>query len=326
MPAVEASASAFTGPYRWYSWNERLRVENQPERMVSFNRVDDSFLDVLGLQLAAGRWFSRDDDGVSWEPVVINRYLAREVFGAADPIGQIIPELPPLDEPGPLAGNTRPKRVVGVVEDFRQFGELSTPSPVMFYRLTLEAPLSQLQLPEIIVVRVAPGTTAAFEEALVRRLERVAPAWSIGVQPVEALREDMLRDSLAPLAIVAIVAGALLLMVALGLTGVVWQSVTQRMREFGVRRAHGATGAGVGRQVIGELLVMTSFAVLAGLVVIAQIPLLPLPAELMLMPRPVFVAGVGAAVLVVYLVTVLCAWYPSRIATRMPPAETLHYE
>ena len=30
-------------------------------------------------------------------------------------------------------------------------------------------------------------------------------------------------------------------MVALGLTGVVWQSVTQRIREFGLRRAKGAT-------------------------------------------------------------------------------------
>jgi putative ABC transport system permease protein len=326
MPAIEAAAGAFTGPYRWYSWNERLRVEGRPERMVSANRVDDRFQEVLGLQLAAGRWFSRQDDGVSWEPVVVNRYFAREVFGPANPIGRVIQELPPLDEPGPLASNTRPKRVVGVVDDFRQFGELSTPSAVMFYRITLDAPPDRLQLPENILIRVAPGTTASFEETLVRRLGSIAPGWSIGVQPVDALREDMLRQSLVPLAIVAVVAGALLLMVALGLTGVVWQNVTQRMREFGVRRAHGATAAGVGRQVIAELVVMTSFAVAAGLVVIAQIPLLPFPRDLTLVPRPVFMMGVAAAVAAIYVVTVLCAWYPSRLATRVPPAEALHYE
>ena len=47
--------------------------------------------------------------------------------------------------------------------------------------------------------------------------------------------------------VVGTIAGFLLLMVALGLTGVVWQSVTQRIREFGLRRAKGATIANVRR-------------------------------------------------------------------------------
>jgi ABC-type antimicrobial peptide transport system permease subunit len=28
----------------------------------------------------------------------------------------------------------------------------------------------------------------------------------------------------------------------------------------------------------------------------------------------------------VYLLTLLCGWYPSRLATRVQPAEALHYE
>jgi putative ABC transport system permease protein len=140
------------------------------------------------------------------------------------------------------------------------------------------------------------------------------------------MRRDKLRQYTIPLTVFGIIAAFLLMMVALGLTGVVWQNVTQRMQEFGVRRAHGATAAGIGRQVIAELVVMTSFAVAAGLVVIAQIPLLPFPRDLTLVPRPVFMMGVAAAVAAIYVVTVLCAWYPSRLATRVPPAEALHYE
>jgi putative ABC transport system permease protein len=252
--------------------------------------------------------------------------MAEEFFGSANPVGQIIPELP-AEQRGPLAGRTRrPKRVVGVIEEFRQFGELSTPGPVMFYRASLDAPADRLELPENLVIRVAPGTTAALEETILRRLGTLAPGWSFGVQPVDALRDDMLRSHMMPLIIVGVVAGSLLLMVALGLTGVVWQSVTQRMREFGLRRAQGASAAAVGWQVVAELVVMTSFAVVAGLVLIAQIPLLPLPPELAIVPRPVFVSGVVAAVLAVYLVTMACAWYPSRLATRVPPALALHYE
>ena len=136
----------------------------------------------------------------------------------------------------------------------------------------------------------------------------------------------MLRQYMAPLLVVAIVAAAMLLMVALGLTGVVWQNVTQRMREFGLRRAQGATGNGVGRQVITELVVMTSFAVGIGCVLLLQIPLLPLPREIAFIPPQVLIAGVLVAIVAVYSVTILCAWYPSRLATRVPPAEALRYE
>lgn len=196
----------------------------------------------------------------------------------------------------------------------------------MFYRINLDNPPQRLVLPEVLLIRVAPGTTAALEEALVRRIAALAPGWSVGIQPVSGLRDSMLRESVVPLAIVTVVAGALLLMVALGLTGVVWQNVTQRMREFGLRRAQGATAGAIGRQVVSELIVVTSFAVVAGLVIIAQIPLIPFPPDFTLVPRAVFVTGVVLAVVAVYLVTMVCAWYPSRLATRVPPAEALHYE
>ena len=76
-------------------------------------------------------------------------------------------------------------------------------------------------------------------------------------------------------------------MVALGLTGVVWQSVTQRIREFGLRRAKGATIADVRRQVLVEMVIMTSLALIVGVALLGQLPLLPLPSDLRI------VAGAG---------------------------------
>jgi putative ABC transport system permease protein len=328
-PEVEVSAGAFAGPYSWYSWGDDLHVEGQPSRLINVNRADDGFADVLGLSLVDGRWFSREDDAAmagGWEPVVINRRLAIEVFGAEAAAGRIITETSREGARGESSRRASQKRVVGVIDDFRQFGELSAPAPLLFYRRTLDAPLDRLELPETVLLKVQPGTTAAFEETLLRRLRTMAPTWSFTIQPVEAARESMLRENMAPLVVVAVVASAMLLMVALGLTGVVWQNVTQRMREFGLRRAHGATGAGVGRQVIAELMVMTSFAVTAGCLLVAQIPLLPLPREIQVVPTQVFVVGVLGAVVAVYSVTILCAWYPSRLAARVPPAEALRYE
>lgn len=326
LSAVHQVSGAFTGPYRWYSWLTSLALEGRAPVMVSANRVDDAFRDVLDLDMIDGRWFSREDDAAAgWLPVVINRRLALDLFGDERAAGRIIPEAVERD-PAATDRSGREKRVVGVVDDFRQFGELSTPSSVLFYRSTLDDPAERLELPDVLLLEVTPGTTAAFEELVLRRLRSVAPTWSFTIHPTPALRESMLREQTVPLVVVSIVAGAMLLMVALGLTGVVWQSVTQRMREFGVRRAQGASGAAVGRQVIAELVVMTSFAVAAGCVLLLQIPLLPLPRELAIVPRGVFVAGVALATAAVYSVTILCAWYPSRLASRVPPAEALRYE
>jgi putative ABC transport system permease protein len=181
-------------------------------------------------------------------------------------------------------------------------------------------------LPERIFVRLTPGTEAAFEETLVKRAMAAAGAWSFEVEPIADMRTDKLREYTIPLMVVGTIAGFLLLMVGLGLTGVVWQSVTQRIREFGLRRAKGATIRSVRAQVLTEMMIMTSLALIVGIVLLAQLPLLPLPSEMRVIPSPVFVASIIFSALAIYLLTLLCGWQPSRLATRIQPAEALHYE
>jgi putative ABC transport system permease protein len=210
-------------------------------------------------------------------------------------------------------------RIVGVIEDFRHDGELGFPGHATLVRPTVRGP--RPALPNVLTLRVKPGTTADVEEKLVRTLQNVAPDWTFDVRSVASRREDAIRKALAPIALVTILAVFLLLMVALGLTGVMWQSVTTRIQEFGLRRAKGATAGHIRRQVMMELVLLTSVAVILGAVIVVQIPgLAPLA------PPSVRVSSVAAAVAVIYLLTLLCAWYPSRLATRIQPADALHYE
>ena len=82
-----------------------------------------------------------------------------------------------------------------------------------------------------------------------------------------------------------------------------WQSVTQRIREFGLRRAKGATIADVRAQVLIEMVIMTSLALIVGVALLAQLPLLPLPSELRVIPAPVFVGSIVVSVAAIYLLT-----------------------
>ena len=325
LPQVEAVAAAFTGPYANSSWGSGVRLGGGRHIDFGVNNVTDGYAELLNIPVVEGRWFSREDDAATWTPVVLNRRLAHAVFGDGPAVGQIIPEERDPNDPPPDPTD-KPKRVIGVVEDFRQDGELSSLENYLFYRMRLDSPDPQASLPERIYVRLAPGTAPAFEETLVKRAMAAAGTWSFEVEPLDTMRTDKLREYTIPLMVVGTIAGFLLLMVGLGLTGVVWQSVTQRIREFGLRRAKGATIRSVRAQVLTEMMIMTSLALIVGIALLAQVPLLPLPSEMRVIPATVFVGSIIISALAIYLLTLLCGWQPSRLATRIQPAEALHYE
>jgi putative ABC transport system permease protein len=327
LPQVEAVAAGFTTPYSGASWGTGFRM-NGRQIDHSVNEVTDTFPEVIGVRLVHGRWFDRQDDGMAWRPVVVNARLARTIFGETDVVGRAIrPDPEPSGERlprGERAGAERDMRVVGVVEDFRQLGEFSTPENYMFRRLDLGS--AQTPVPRTLMIRLRPGTTAAFEEPLLSSMRAVAADWSFDVRPLDALRRDMLRGYLAPIVAVGTIAAFMVIMVGLGLTGVVWQNVTQRLREIGLRRASGATRRGVYRQFLAETALQTGVALAIGLAIVAQAPLLPLPGDLQLISRPVFVTALVLAVGTINALTLAAAWFPSRLATRIEPAEALRYE
>jgi putative ABC transport system permease protein len=314
LPAVERSAlSVFSSPYQEGGWSSNLG----PNRVgASLHVVSDEFADLFGIRLTAGRWFSAEDDAGTTQPVVLNTRLARQLFGDADPLGR------ELTSPRPDA--QAPLRVIGIIDEFRHEGELSLPGNVAMLRLTDGGAVAD-RLPELIAIRVAPGTTADFEESLVDTLQAAAPDWSFQIEPLETRRTAVLREAALPLVVAGIVAGFLLLMVALGMTGVVWQNVASRIQEFGLRRANGATASSVQRQVMTELALLATLPLAVGVALVAQIPVLPV-SVFGLIPAGVWISSIAVSVAVIYVLTLLCAWYPSRLATRIQPADALHYE
>lgn len=311
LEPVEAAAGSFVVPFDQGGWEGTYKVQGRSVD-TGVDRATVGFDKAMGLRLVAGRWFEEPDAAQSWEPVVIDQDLARAVFGAADPVGK------PLFDPSPEEPQFR---VVGVVSDFRKGGELLPNDNFLFRFASLDHP--QGQLFRNLLVRVRPGTPAAFEEALVKRMQGVAPDWSFEVRPLPQVRATAFRFFLTPLIVAGTVAFFLLLMVGLGLIGVLWQNLLQRTREIGLRRAAGASRASVHRQVLLEQIVLTSLGVLLGTLLVIQVPILHLIGVL---SHGVFTAGLLVAMAAMYLLSVLCALYPSALAARVQPAEALRYE
>jgi putative ABC transport system permease protein len=311
LEPVDAAAGAMVSPYDQGGWTSNQEIDGKQVEMEA-NSVTQGFAEVLGLELVAGRWFEDADEALAWNPTIIDQDLARALYGDENPIGRQLGRTEPPE---------KPNRIVGVVREFRKGGELSAQGNFMFqFQRLNEASWFQ---PRVLLVRVRPGTPAAFEEELTTLLQGVAPEWSFRIQPLTEARRSAFQELLAPLATGGIVAFFLLLMVALGLFGVLWQNLLQRTRELGLRRAAGASRAAVHRQVLWEQTLLTSFGVLLGAVVVVQVPILDLVGFI----RPgVFAGGLLVAMAAIYLLSTLCALYPSAMAARVQPAEALRYE
>lgn len=332
---VENIAGSATLPFLQWNWTSGDSIIGKFV-VVEREFVTDDYAETMRLNLTQGRWFEKSDDALGYTPAVINERLAKAYFGDESPIGKrIFPRFPKGDDESSINPAENPhrsqreERVVGVVSDFRKFGELSNPFYFAFRR-TAESDSLMSMPPRCMLIKVSSaGMSAAFEEKLVKRLEQLVPGWSFKIASLEKMRETSLKETLTPLVSFAVIGGFLIVMVALGLVGVVWQNVTRRTREIGLRRAIGSTATLIYAQVLGELLAITTLAIILGALIFIQIPLLNLTEVVgwsITIEFENYLIGLGTAVCALYVIAGLCAMYPSTIATKVAPVQALRYE
>lgn len=316
LPEVTGVGFASFEPYAMSTIASDLRRSGDSRRQVHTELLDadDGLAAVLGLNLVEGRWFSQLDNGSAQRPVVINRRMADAMFPGERALGQQF-----VDGEGAKIVETY--RVVGVVDAFRAKGELA--SPVNFAFTRVEAGKDDRDA-RTILLKLKPGTTRDFERRLNARLKLIRNDWSYEIAPLSSTRAAMMKTRTIPLIVVCVIAGFMLLMVAFGLFGALWQNTTQRIPEIGLRRALGASAGEIYRQIVAEQFMLSSIAIALGLVLLVQLPLTGVLGESL--DWTVFLAAAALSMAVIYLLSLLCAVYPGWRASRLSPTEALHYE
>lgn len=311
LPDVEAVATAGCPAYASSTWTSVLHLGNRTVDVMR-DDVSDDYAKVMRIPILRGRWFNADDDAANGRTAVIDADAAREIFGTLDAIGKNVQE-----------GAKDVYRVIGVVAPFRKDGELGNDRVRMvFSRVSLTR--KQGSVSRDVLLRVRPGTPADFEQTLIRTLHGVTPELAAPrVQHMDQMRVTMNRIYFAPAIVGGTVAAFLIVMVVLGLSGVLWQNITRRTREIGLRRALGATSAAVNRQVLAEVALLATLGVIVGVIIIAQLPILGI---FHLVTPLAYTTGLTGALATIYGLTLLCGLYPSVLAGRVQPAHALHYE
>ncbi len=272
--------------------------------------VTPDYFATMRIPLRRGRPFD-DRDATGATPVVlVNETAARTLFGGSDPIGRRVK----------IGGSDSPWRtVVGIVGDVRHYALDRPPTP-QFY-----APQKQLADSYLVLV-VRTATDPAALAAAVRRQVR-AIAGDVPVYDVSTL-DALVEASVAPrrfvMTLLGLFALATLLMAAIGLYGVVSQSVAARQQEFGIRLALGARPGDIILLVLGRGFRL----VLAGVVIgaAAAAALGQAIHGLLYDTPPADPLALGTAVALLLLAALAAHLAPLRRATAVDPSAALRGE
>jgi len=310
-PEVEsASRMSDNSPFSANTMNNNVE-RGKRKTMMDFYVTDENFINALDMQVSAGRWYKAADSVGKYRAVVINQKAKEKLFDGEDPIGQLLGEKPKEND------GSRQMKIVGVVDNFKAKGEFMTNKPAIFQQLSANE-----EYYKKILIKLKPGTNAVFEAKLVKNISAMVTGWSVDVDHLTESRQNQHNLTLVPVIIFVIVCSFLLINVALGLFGVLNVSITRRRGEIGLRRALGATERSISWQFVGEMWVLATFALVLGLILACQFPLL----NVFDLASSVYVIAIIIAALIVYLLVTLCALFPSRQAATIQPAVALHEE
>ncbi|MDQ6481960.1 FtsX-like permease family protein [Dyadobacter sp. LHD-138] len=288
---------------------------SQMNNSVDYNKInvladqyytDEAMRATLDLSVESGRWFDESDKVSKYVSIIINKKMKEGLFTGDNPLGKVI-----------KVDDKLSYKVVGIIDKFKSHGEFSADEPGMFRMIGKDDNWNSNMM-----IKTKPGTDANFEARLVKDMATMLPGWGIEVSYLKDSRNNRHKITLVPVMIFLIVSGFLLTNVALGLFGILNLNIAKRRGEIGLRRAMGATEADVTTQFLGEVWVLAIFSIVLGLLFAMQFPLL----GVFDVPVNTYAIAVLAAILIIFLIVTLCAWYPSRQASRIHPAVALHEE
>jgi predicted permease len=288
IPRVKGTGLALYNPLT-DNWGEGILVAGHPPPAPgdqigsSWDRVSANYLQLLGVKLVRGRYFTAVDTDASEMVAVVNEAFVRRFFKSGeDPLDQHfglnLPEL------------VNTFRIVGVVRDAKFAGfALDQPARPMFY-----VPLAQTVDYENVMMKrleaqshfvrglllVTDLPAGTIEPQVKRALAEIDPNFT--VTSVRTLQEQVNRSfneqrSVAGLAgLFGVVA---LVLAPVGLYGVTAYAVAQRTNEIGIRMALGADRGnvvgmvlqGAFRRVVIGLALGLPLAVGAGYLLSAQL-------------------------------------------------------
>ncbi len=291
---------------------------------TSWQGVQPDYFDINGWKLATGEGLSAGDYSSAAKSVVIGETVRRELFGDEDPLGQ---SLRIGKVPFTVVGVLSPKGQGGFGQD--QDDVIMVPLETARRRLSGAAGAAPGS-----VRQIALGVTRAEDlqyvqeevETLLRERHRIAA----GAEDDFAVRNisEIVATRTATTRIMSLLLGAVagisLIVGGIGIMNIMLVSVTERIREIGLRMAVGAGPRDIQRQFLAEAMLISFGGGLIGTLIgvlgaFAAAKLGSLPVK---MDWHVVALAAGCSV----ATGLFFGFYPARKAAQLDPIEALRHQ
>jgi putative ABC transport system permease protein len=322
VAGVRGAALGSVLPFDGWWMGMAFQLEGAPPRpegqrdQSRYQHVGPSYFSTLGIPVVAGREFTRADTAASTPVCIVNEALVRHYLNGRSPLGVRIVVRAINSEGGPLPV----REIVGVVSNVKERPDEVNAQAQIYVPVAQDTP-SQLSL----AVEPASGSAAALAPAIraaIARVDRERP-----VRDVRTLA-GIRREATTPARFRTLLIGAFALLAltlaVIGVFGVLTYSVQQRVREFGVRIALGATARDVLAIVFGSTARIVGVGVLVGL--LAASALGRSMSTFLFGVQPVDPLTFAGAATLLTLTALLAATIPAVRAARVDPVISLRDE
>jgi putative ABC transport system permease protein len=280
-----------------------------------------SWQEVRSRGVSSGRFIDGDDENSAAEVVVLGPDTATELFGTVDAVGQT------------LTYEGRTLEVVGVLDALSSSDDTTNNDvaivPFSTYSKRLVGGTTRDSVSSIYLKATSSETlSAAYQEAnaMLLNLHGITSAgdadFSIASQEsilsASASVDRTMTVMLGGIAAVSLIVGGI------GVMNIMLVSVSERIREIGLRKALGARPALIRRQFLVEASILGLAGGLLG-VVLALIATVALP-RLADTPVSLSLGASFAAVLMAIGIGLLSGVYPATRAARLAPIDALRNE
>ncbi len=324
IPGVQSAAVALTLPYQ-RPLNYPFRVldgAHAQRRMTEAVYVTPGYFETMRMALLRGRSFRDSDTPDSPRVVVVSQSFAARFFPGDYAIGHH------------LEADGHPREIVGVMGDVQQHSGLSAAGGPYSMDPTLYLPAAQTSDDFLRVIHTwfAPRwvvRTAAAKGLMESRLRSAVAAVDpqlplTGFQTMDEVRSAGTRGERFNALVFSVFAALALLLAAIGIYGVIAQSIIDRRHELGVRMALGATARQAMLNAIRPGITLAACGMAAGMGLSAVA--VRFLAHRLWGVRPMDPVTFAATAAMLLLVAVAASVVPALRVLRLDPARTLRNE
>lgn len=314
VPGVEAAA---VGPVPLFgsSLQARIAFEGKAVRLgdepaAQVSGVTSGYFPTLGIPLLRGRSYTEAEASRGERLAVVNQAFAERFFPGADPVGRRI-RLLNIERAGWM-------RIVGVAGDTKV--DLWKPPLPQIY-----VPLRYEQLHTVVVLARTRLGRDDLTQAVWKEIRRVDPTLPIyNVQTIGDVLDSVLSVERTVGQGFALFGAIALFLASVGIYGVLSCSVSQRLRELGVRIALGARRRDVLALILTRGLALAAAGVALGLA--GALALARLVDGALYQVSPTDPASFAAIPAVLLAVALAACWFPARRAMDADPVQAIRSE